>query len=347
MKSHVPKVARKTSHTHPTQKEDEKVGIGLMPPQLTLQASSPPAEAGTRFQSASGGARTYTGDLNRQTSGVHTQGTTQPSGNMPIQAYKTSAGWFSNKVEFESSGFSAAMAGGLDIQKTGTDLDISSKAYTAQGTVKATGPKGRVKEFELGFLQTVYDSKRHFYYQPDPYNPGILEQIGTAIAPQIFSDRLKRTDLCDPLPVRDGDAGFVPWYGPETVHAFDEAATSTKTADMYDKPSSSSPWEKTVGGKKQYLVKTSGQDVFRSWLSVQEKGTTGFMGMHRMGYADWKVDYSTSVAVNKASPASSVVTPGSDSGGKVTKVSGGFGAYIPLMGDPVANDAAKWVESNW
>lgn len=265
-----------------------------------------------------------------------------------IQRYETSAGFFDNKVTFESSAVGATLAKALDIQQDGTGITISSQDYDAVGTVKASGPKERVKEFEVGFLQTVYDSRRSFFYEPDPYTPGVLQQIGTAIAPGIFGDRLKITDLCDPLPVRDGDTGVVPWYGTETVKAFDEAPDSTKTASMYDKPGTTHmDWTKTVGGKTQNLVKTRGQDVFRSWVSVQEKGTTGFFGMHRLGYIDWKVDYGTDITYNKANPGASVVTPTADSGGKVIGINEGPGIKLPFMDDPTANDAAKDEESTW
>lgn len=265
-----------------------------------------------------------------------------------IQRYKTSAGFFGNKVTFESSALGATLAQPLSIQQSATGVSVSSQAYNASGTVKASGPKGRVKEYEVGFLQTVYDSRRSFYYQPEPYTPGLLQQIGTAIMPAVFGDRLQITDLCDPLPVRDGDTGILPWYGMETVKSFDEAPVSTKTASMYDKPGTATmPWTQTVNGKTQNLIKTRGQDVFRSWLSVQEKGTTGFFGMHRLGYIDWKVDYGTDITYKKANPASSVVTPIANSGGKIIGINEGPGIKFPLMGDPTANDAAKDVKSNW
>jgi hypothetical protein len=236
----------------------------------------------------------------------------------------------------------------LNIQQDGTDVTIGSQDYNVDGTVKASGPKDRVKEYEVGFLQTVYDSRRSFFYEPDPYNPGVLQQIGTALMPSVFGDRLKITDLCDPLPVRDGDTGVVPWYGMETVKSFDEAPDSTKTASMFDQPGTATMnWTETVNGTDQHLVKTRGQDVFRSWLSVQEKGTTGFFGMHRLGYIDWKVDYGTDITFNKANPAASVVTPTADSGGKIIGVNEGFGVKLPLMDDPTANDAAKNERSNW
>ena len=201
-------------------------------------------------------------------------------------------------------------------------------------------PQDPVSQFQLGMLQTVYDSRRTFYYQPAPYKPGVLQQIGTAIAPGLFGDRVKVTDLCKPLPVRDGDNGVVPWYGNETVADFDNAPDSTKSTQIYDRPGTAMEWTKTVNGKEQQLVKTGGQDSFRTWISVQEKGTSGFMGMHRLAYIDWKVDYGTDVKYNSADPASSVVTPTGESGGKITQISDGFGAFIPLMSDPVANDAA-------
>ena len=270
-----------------------------------------------------------------------------PSTSADIQRYSASAGFFSNKVTFELMDKAATLAKPLQIKKKPGLLKISSQDYRASGTVKASGPKGRVKEFEVGFLQTVYDSRRIFYYEPDAYNPGVMQQIGTAIAPGLLGDRVKVTDLCSPLPVRDGDAGVVPWYGTETVSAFDEADESTKTANIYDRPGTAMAWTQTANGKTQHLVKTGGQDIFRSWVSVQEKGTTGFMGMHRLAYIDWKVDYGTDITYNQADPTASIVTPTGESGGTITAISEGAGGFLPLMTDPVANDAAKEETGKW
>jgi hypothetical protein len=273
---------------------------------------------------------------------THSSSNTSPD----IQRYETSAGFFSNKVEFESTALNATLAKALNIQQDGTDVTIGSQDYNVDGTVKASGPKDRVKEYEVGFLQTLYDSSISGYYEPDPYNPGLLQQIGTAIMPSVFGDRVKVTNIV-PTPMRDGDAGEVPWYEINDAEAFDHAEDSTKSTHLYDAPQMPFPWTKDVGGVTQNLVKTRGQDVFRTWLSVQEKGTTGFFGMHRLGYIDWKVDYGTDITFNKANPAASVVTPTGDGGGQIIGINEGPGIKLPCMGDPVANDEIKEVESNW
>ena len=264
-----------------------------------------------------------------------------------VQRYSASAGFFKNKVKFELQNYAATLAKPLQIKKKANLIKISSQDYRANGTVKASGPKDRVSQFQLGMLQTVYDSRRIFYYEPAPYKPSLLQQIGTAIAPGLLGDRVKVTDMCKPLPVRDGDNGVVPWYEVSDTANFDNAPDSTKSTQIYDRPGTAMGWTQTVNGKEQQLVKTRGQDSFRTWVSVQEKGTTGFMGMHRLAYIDWKVDYGTDVTYNSANPAASVVTPTGESGGKITQISDGFGAYIPLMGDPVANDAATDETGKW
>ena len=265
-----------------------------------------------------------------------------------IQCYKTSAGFFGNKVTFESTALNAAVPGPLDVVKTGADVQIGSQWYGATGTVKASGEKAsRVDKYEVGFLQTVYDSRRTAYYEPDPYNPSLPQKIGTAILPSLLGDRYKVTDLCSPLPVRDGDTGVKPWYEIGDVNDFGNAKVSTQNTRIDDKPETTFDWTKNIGGKTQNLVKTRGQDVFRSWLSVQKKGTTGFLGMHRLGYVDWKVDYGTDITYNKGNPAASVVTPTANSGAQIIGTNEGPGVKLPLMGDPTANDAAKDVESKW
>jgi hypothetical protein len=243
-------------------------------------------------------------------------------------------------VTFETSGFTAAAAAPLTITKTGTDLSVASATYTAGGTVKASGPAAAVGDYELGFLQTVYESTRTFYYEPPGHTPGILDTL----LPAVFSDRRKVSDTLSTIPVRDGDAGFVPWYGPETVVPFDAADPSTKATAMSDTPSSGQPWTIGTAPNEQHLVKTDGKDRFRSWLAVKHKTATQVIPLH---WAAWEVDYSTTVAVNTASPASSVVTPAGSSGAKVTAQGEGSGGWWPLHGDPVANDVAHDVEGAW
>lgn len=243
-------------------------------------------------------------------------------------------------VSFQSSGFSATVGGPLGVTRTGSNLELASQTYSASGTVKASGPKARVGNYEIGFLQTVYRSDRNFYYQPAVHKPGLLARV----LPTIFGDRKKVSDTCSPLPVRDGDAGKRPWYGMETVDQFDKAATSTKTSAMDDTPSTQQPWTLGSGANQQQLVKTDGRDKFRSWLAVKDKASSSAIALE---YADWYADYTTTVAFNKASPASSVVTPAASSGSKVTARGEGTGGLWPLHNDPVANDVAGDVNSTW
>ncbi|MDC7121868.1 hypothetical protein OMK64_10005 [Cellulomonas fimi] len=243
-------------------------------------------------------------------------------------------------VTFDSSAFSAAVARPLAVTKTGTDLDLSSATYTASGTVRASGPAARVGRYEIGFLQTVYESSRNFYYEPTGHTPGLLARI----APTIFGERTKVSDTCSTLPVRDGDAGFRPWYGPETVFSFSATDPSTQNTSMQDTPSTNQPWTVGSGTATQHLVRTDGRDRFRSWLAVKDtSSTTAIM----LNYADWLVDYGTTVAFNSASPAASVVTPSATSGARVTGTGDSTGGQWPLHNDPVANDVATNVQSNW
>lgn len=243
-------------------------------------------------------------------------------------------------VTFESSGFSATVGKALAITKDASDLTIDSQPYQATGTVKATGPKARVGNYEIGFLQTVYRSDRNFYYEPDGHSPGLLARV----LPTVFGERKKISDTCSTLPVRDGDAGKVPWYGTETVDQFDVAATSTKTSTMGDTPGTFNPWTVGTGATQQHLVKTDGKDRFRSWLAVKDKASLTVIPLN---YADWEADYSTTVTFNKAAPASSTVTPTGTSGSKVLGQGNGSGGQTPLHGDPVANDVATTVNSTW
>ncbi|GCD20262.1 hypothetical protein CTKZ_18240 [Cellulomonas algicola] len=243
-------------------------------------------------------------------------------------------------VTFDSSAFAAAVARPLAVTKTGTDVNLSSATYAASGTVRASGPAARVGQYEIGFLQTVYESSRNFYYEPAGHTPGLLARI----APTFFGERKKVSDTCSSLPVRDGDAGFRPWYGPETVFPFSATDPSTKNTAMQDTPDSTQPWTVGSGTARQQLVKTDGRDRFRSWLAVKDTASTNAI---MLNYADWLVDYGTTVTFNSASPAASVVTPTATSGARVTGTGDGTGGQWPLHGDPVANDVATVVESSW
>jgi hypothetical protein len=243
-------------------------------------------------------------------------------------------------VTFESTGFAAAVALPLAVTKSATDLGLASPTYTAGGSVKASGPAATVGDYEVGFLQTVYESSRNFYYEQPGHTQGLL----ATLAPALFSDRKKVADTLSVAPVRDGDAGVKPWYGPETVVPFDATDPSTKATTMSDTPSTSQPWKVGAAPDEQHLVKTDGKDRFRSWLAVKHKTSQTAIPLN---YADWEVDYGTTVVVNAATPAASVVTPTGTSGAKVTGQGDGAGGRWPLHDDPVANDVATIVNSAW
>ncbi|WP_285689021.1 hypothetical protein [Actinoplanes sp. NBRC 103695] len=243
-------------------------------------------------------------------------------------------------VTFTSSGFAATVANPLAFTKNGADLRVASQRYRATGSVTATGPAARIGDYEIGFLQTVFESTRNFYYEPPGHTPGLFEQL----LPQIFSDRKKVSDTLSAIPVRDGDAGQVPWYGPETVDQFAATDPSTKVSTMSDTPSSTQPWKLGSGADEQHLVRTDGRDRFRSWLAVKDKNSDTAIPL---SYADWEVGYGTTVTVNPGSPAASVVTADPASGAKVTGTGDGSGGIWPLHEDPVANDVATEEHSTW
>lgn len=256
-----------------------------------------------------------------------------------VQRFKNSDGWFGNKVKFESTAFSASIGNALVITKTGSNLDLGSAAYRPTATATATGAKDQVAKYKLGWVQTVYESNRHFFYSPKGHTPG----WGAKILPSFLGERRKVSDTLKTQPVRDGDTGVKPWYEITDAVKFDAAPASTKSTSMYDAPSSAQPWEITVDGTKQYIVKTSGADVFRTWLIARNESTESIT---RLNYADWKVDYGTDVTPNYANLGASVVTP-TTGGAKVTAVEEGTGLKWPLLGDPTANDEAVDKESKW
>ena len=146
------------------------------------------------------------------------------------------------------------------------------------------------------------------------------------------------------LPVRDGDAGKRPWYGMETVDQFAKTDPSTKASTMSDTPGSFMGWTTGSPPNEQHLVRTDGYDKFRSWLAVKDKSCQTAIPLN---YADWEVNYGTTVAFNKASLAASVVTPTATSGSKVTGTGDGSGGKWPIHNDPVANDVTTTVTTTW
>lgn len=249
---------------------------------------------------------------------------------LAVQRTKTSAGYKKTAVTIESSDFTATAISPLYIKKTATRLNIGSgpnPAYTAKGKTKIDGDPDEVAQYELGFLQTVFESNRDFYYANATETPG--------------KGAKKMTDYTKTQPGRDGDTGFEPWYGAETVFPFNKAASDTQSTRMDDTPSSGNPWIQTFGKSTQYLVKTGGRDTFASWLAVRNKRTKAVTLLNN---ADWNVDYSADVTVDKKAPANSTVTPS----GKVsvTGTGDGAGSKTPIYTDPVANDAA-WKTTAW
>jgi hypothetical protein len=324
--------------------EDEAIGTEAM--------TGPPVEVAT---SARWGAPSAPTPVNLFDRGAERPRRATPFGR-EVQRFTTTDGVLANAasiiglggpaasltgaVTFDSSGFSASVAKPLAITKTGSDLTIDSQQYTASGTVKASGPKDRVGAYEIGFLQTVYESSRNFYYEPTPYTPGLFAKL----APTLFSARKKIADTLTTNPVRDGDAGKRPWYGMETVSQFDKADPSTKASTMSDTPGSFMGWTTGSPPNEQHLVKTDGHDRFRSWLAVKDKSSTTAIPLN---YADWEVDYGTTVTFNKTSPAASVVTPTTTAGSKVTGTGDASGGKWPLHSDPVANDVTTTVTTRW
>lgn len=245
-----------------------------------------------------------------------------------------SAGYKDTAVDFDVTAYAPAMGKPAQIIKDASSLEITSQDYTMDATVAGTGAKNvkgdfALANYQLGVVQTVYESNRHYYYVGDKQRPG--------------KGAKKITDTCTTQPVRDGDTGVVPWYEVGDVADFGPAAASTKSTDIYDRPGTAQPWKKDFGGGDQFLIKTSGKDVFRTWVAVHNKKTKKTTWMD---YNDWSFDYGTAVTVDKKNLASSTVTP-TTAGGKTGGHTKGPGAKAPLLGDPVANDVAADVITAW
>lgn len=225
-------------------------------------------------------------------------------------------------VSFTVNSFNANVAGGLQVTEAAGGVTLDSQTYTATGSVEASGPKSRVGLWDIGFLQTVFQSSRNFYYNSKA--------------------RTKSSDVCTKLPVRDGDTLVQPWYGMETVSPFAAASPDTQAATMNDTPGTNSSWDDPVSGEANTLDHTDGQDVFRSWLAVRNRSS-----FHKkyLRFADWQVDYSS--AVDMTQPVGSRVTPGATAGGTVTGTGNGMGGKQPELFDPVANDVAKVRNGKW
>ncbi|MGH2634526.1 MAG: hypothetical protein ACRDG3_14070 [Tepidiformaceae bacterium] len=245
------------------------------------------------------------------------------------------SGWFGNKVSFKLQNLSATLPGGLDVGAQGNNIHVASNDFDATGTVQATGPAAEVAKYDLGFLQTVFRSNRKFKYLPYGHQRTFAQRV----APAIFGKGRKTSDTTGLLPVRDGDTGIRPWYEVNDVSQFAAASPDVQNTTLYDQPSSGAPFEETVKGAQQGLVGTSGLDSFRTWLVIRKRAWAKAR-YRRLGYVDWKVSYKTTVTPNQAAPASSVIAPGANAGGRITNTVKGAGVYLPLTSDESANDAA-------
>jgi hypothetical protein len=244
--------------------------------------------------------------------------------------FKSSAGYKQTAVTIDAPEFTATGVSPLYIQKHATGLSIGSgpnPAYTAKGKVNIKGAGAEVGQYEVGFLQTVFESNRHFYYRSATETSG--------------HGAKKMTDYTKAQPGRDGDTGFEPWYGPETVVPFAASADETQSTRMDDTPSSFNDWVKDFGKGDQYLSKTGGRDTFVSWLAIRNKRTKAVTLLNN---ADWHVNYDADVVVDKGNPANSKVTPIGSL--RVTGRGDGRGSKTPVYTDPVANDA-DWKTTGW
>jgi hypothetical protein len=257
-----------------------------------------------------------------------------------VQRFKNFSGRFKNRVDLETTAFAAAIGAPLNITKNAATLHLESQDYRPTGTVAAKGPKAKVGRHKLGWVQTVYESRRSFYYSPK----GHKRSLGAKMLPSLLGKRKVVSDTLKTQPVRDGDAGVKPWYEINDAVDFDTAPASTKSVTMYDQPETENNWEVTVNGKQQYLVKTGGRDVFRTWLIVRNEKSKSIA---RMAYADWSVKYGTKITPNHANMSASGVAARPNSGGKVPAAEQGTGLKWPLLGDPVANDVAYDKEGWW
>jgi hypothetical protein len=233
-----------------------------------------------------------------------------------IQCYKTNIG----RVTFESKGWGPTIAGGLQTTVTANDITVGSQDYEPQVTVEAAGPAASVANYKVGFLQTFYGTERNFYYR----------SLGLAPVKEYLSTRLNR------IPCRDGNpAGNPPWYDDQNLancDMFANAAKSSKTIKMYDSPRDGAALQRKGGGVNQYLVKTDGKDIFRTWVAIQNVNTRV---KTLMNWVDWEVDWSTDVQNNPGAPAVNVT-----GGGKIVGYGEGPGSgKMPSYMGPVCNNS--------
>jgi hypothetical protein len=220
--------------------------------------------------------------------------------------------------------FGANVDRGLKVTEDPRGIYLESKPFMASGEVKAVGPKSRVGQWDLGFLQTVYRSDRNFYYD----------------GPK----RIVKSDICTVLPVRDWVAGRQPWYDGGRVHEFESLPKSVAFSSMSDAPIAPPdfmPWKDSQGNS---LHHTDGMDIFRCWLTVRNRIDSS---KRYLRFADWRVNYSTSVNVNEN--LRSRVTPKGGAGGRVTRRSNeaGSGGKAPRLFNPTAKDVTAMVSHPW
>lgn len=212
-----------------------------------------------------------------------------------------------------STAFSATVSGPLNISDLGARAEAASPTYNASGTIEGSFASDTdAADWETGFLQTVYASERDAHY---------VNAAGNLYR--------TRRDYDTTLPVRDGDAGILPWYGNETKSIF-TSAHSNANPSMSDTPATRPPWLADDGVGQ--LKAGTGLDHFTSWMIARQMSTGNIVYFN---WADWQVDYTATFNFAAKTGA------GTGTGSKVNDTGTGQGSNTPKLTDPVANDVAR------
>jgi hypothetical protein len=250
-----------------------------------------------------------------------------------IQRHKVTIG----EVEFESSNFTAALAGGLYSNNEDPYLRVASQDYTASGKVTSKGPAKNTENWEAGFLQTLYNSEVKAYYKSRVGLIGrVLSFAGLGSGPKqgVSKMYIPQAEIRDSL-----ETSTSPWYNHLENKTFATNAAGV-TPTQYDKPQAPFLWKTTFASdtqrKDHYLYKIAGSDTFRAWLVVQQTST----GVRKcLEYQDWKVDYGAGINYD----TKAVTDVGG--GGKLIGKGVGDGGKAPNTGADIANPNIKLVDT--
>ena len=216
---------------------------------------------------------------------------------------------------YTNAQITASFPGGqaLNVNEPGDgDVNLDSDWIHLDGSVDITRGTiaGENVGVEIGFVQTLLDSSITAKYSP---HAGKEERCRLRLSPQ---------------PCRDGDPRAIPWYGRETVKAWNGVnVVGFQSKTLKDAPCTYFPLQGKIDNQPIYAVE--GYDRFKSWLIAWKDRKAKYLA-----WQTWEVDYGATKAAGVWTATGSIFTQANGQGA-------GRNPANAVLGDPVANNCLK------